>query len=328
MIDNHGRKIDYLRLAITDKCNLRCFYCMPEDGISFKPKKELLSYEEIIRLMHLLASEGISKIRITGGEPFLRKDIMYLLSTLSKIQGIDQIAITTNGTLTEPYLDELVQLGIRSFNLSLDSIDPTRFAAITRRDSFTSVWKCYQSMINRGLQVKINCVVMDGQNIEDIIPMVELGKTDPVAVRFIEEMPFNGAGKSSDELTWNYVKIIQHIQHHFGNIVRLKDPANSTSMNFQVPGFTGSFGVIPAYSRTFCGTCNRIRLTPDGTLKTCLYDQGVFNVRDLIRAGATDAELITAVQNAIGHRAKDGFEAEQNRDPYNFVSESMATIGG
>lgn len=328
MIDNHGRTIDYVRLAVTDKCNLRCFYCMPEEGIKFKPKKELLSYEEMLRLMTILAKQGISKVRITGGEPFLRKDIMFLLECLRNIEGIEKIAITTNGTLTATYLDQLEKLGITSFNLSLDSIDSKRFYAITRRDSFDTVWHCYQTMIDRNCTVKINCVVMDGQNIDDIIPMVELGRKDPVAVRFIEEMPFNGKGKTATELNWNYKKIINHIQDHFGNVVRLKDPANSTSMNFQVPGFTGTFGVIPAYSRTFCGTCNRIRITPEGMLKTCLYDQGVFNFRDLLRAGANDEELLTAILQAIGHRAKDGFEAEENRDPFNHISESMATIGG
>ncbi len=328
MIDNHGRKIDYVRLAVTDKCNLRCFYCMPVDGINFKPKKELLSYEEMIRLVKLLAAEGVSKIRITGGEPFLRKDIMFLLASLSKLEGIETIAITTNGTLTKPYLDDLIQLGINHFNLSIDSIDPKRFKAITRRDSFAQVWECYEAMIQKGLQVKVNCVVMQDQNIEDIIPMVDLGKNDPVSIRFIEEMPFNGQGKSTPKYEWNYIQIIKHIENHYGRIVRLNNPKNSTSINFQIPGFVGTFGVIPAYSRTFCGSCNRIRVTPEGILKTCLYDQGVFNIRHLMRAGASDEELITAVQSAVGHRAKNGFEAERLRDPGNLISESMASIGG
>lgn len=328
LIDSHGREIDYLRLAITDKCNLRCFYCMPEEGINFVKKAELLSYEEMIRLVSVLSNEGINKIRITGGEPFLRKNVMQFLKQLSEISAIQKIAITTNGTLTTRYLDELIDLGITSFNLSIDSIDKERFYKITRRDSFDTVWDCYREMLSRGLNLKLNCVVMENQNIEDINAMVQLGMNDNVSIRFIEEMPFNGAGSHYSTLKWNHTKILEHIKSNFGNVEKLKDPKNSTAFNYKVDGFKGSFGIIPAYTRSFCGTCNRLRLTPQGTIKTCLYDDGVFNLRDLMRAGATDKEIITAIKEAISHKAKDGFEAERNRKNLPSVSESMATIGG
>ncbi len=328
LIDKHGRTIDYVRIAVTDKCNLRCFYCMPEEGISFIKKEKLLSYEEIVRIMNLLATEGVNKIRITGGEPFLRKEVTGLLRSLSEIEGVDKIAITTNGTLTAPYLDELIDMGIHSYNLSIDSIDAARFNKITRRNYFDTIMKCYQEIVDRKLQLKLNCVVMKDQNIEDIIPMIELGKADKVGVRFIEEMPFNGAGNNYPQLEWNHQKILNHISAHYGNIIKLKDPQGSTSFNYQVSGYAGTFGIIPAYTRSFCGSCNRLRITPDGTIKTCLYDDGVFNIRDIIRAGATDAQLLETLKEAVGQKAKDGFEAEKNRLLNPIVSESMATIGG
>ena len=328
LIDGHGRIIDYVRLAVTDRCNLRCFYCMPEEGIDFVQRKELLSYEEIIRVVRLLSEEGVSKVRITGGEPFLRKDIMSLLRSISELPLIAKIAITTNGTLTEKHLDELVVLGIDSFNLSIDSIDAQRFQEITRRDSFETVWSCYKVMLAKGLELKLNCVVMANRNIADLIPMVELGRKAKVSIRFIEEMPFNGEGSHYQRLEWDYAKILSHLTEHFGEVEKLQDPQGSTSINYRVPDFQGSFGIIPAYTRSFCGSCNRLRLTPDGTIKTCLYDDGVFNIKNIIRAGATDDELMLAIKEAIAHKAKDGFIAEQSRNGKGFVSESMATIGG
>ncbi len=328
LVDNHGRHIDYVRIAVTDKCNLRCFYCMPEEGIDFVKRKELLTYEETLRLVDVLSANGVNKVRITGGEPFLRKGIMSFFTELASNDRLSKIAITTNGTLTEGHLDELIKLGITSFNLSIDSIDPKRFNDITRRDLFNTVWSCYEAMLKKGVDLKLNAVVMKGQNIDDLIPMVALGRDTPVSVRFIEEMPFNGGGDYTPELEWNYMKILEHISSAYPNINKLKDAKSSTSLNYQVEGYKGTFGIIPAYTRSFCGSCNRIRITPTGVLKTCLYDSGVFNVKDIIRAGATDQQLLEAIQNAISHRALDGFEAERNRTGFGPVGESMATIGG
>jgi len=302
---------------------------MPEDGIQFLKKDALLSYEELLRLMRLVAKEGISKIRITGGEPFLRKDLIVFLKQLSIIDGIEKIAITTNGTITLRFLDALLEMGIRSYNLSIDSIDKERFTTITRRDSFDEVWKCFEQMAaNKEIDLKLNCVVMADQNIEDIVPMVLLAKERNISVRFIEEMPFNGDGNFNKEEHWNYKKILNHIEKQLGPATKLEDPKNSTSLNYTMVGFAGRFGIIPAYTRSFCGSCNRLRLTPQGSIKTCLYDDGIFNIRDIMRAGATDEEIIAAVKEACNHRAKDGFEAEDKRKKNPQISESMATIGG
>ena len=322
LIDNHGRKINYLRLAVTDRCNLRCFYCMPEEGIDWLARKELMTYEEMLRICALLIKMGIEKIRITGGEPFVRKDIMPFLTELSKLSGLKELTLTTNGVLTAPVVPELKKLGIRSVNLSLDTIDRNRFFAITRRDELPQVLETMDQLLRHGIDVKLNAVVMEGKNTDDIIPLVDLTKDLPVSVRFIEEMPFNGTG-TYHPMNWDYVRILQTIKEQYPDIQKITDPQYSTSYNYHIPGHKGSVGIIAAYTRSFCGTCNRIRITPQGMLKTCLYDNGVLNIKDLVREGRSDQDVQTALLNAIGNRAKDGFEAEKNS-----VHESMAAIGG
>ncbi|MDH5475465.1 MAG: GTP 3',8-cyclase MoaA [Cyclobacteriaceae bacterium] len=327
LVDNHGRTINYLRLAVTDRCNLRCFYCMPENGIKYVDRKDLLSFEEMYRIINVLSNEGISKIRITGGEPFVRKGIMEFLEKVSKINKIEEINITTNGTFTEDKIAHLEDLGIKSINLSLDSLDKQRFFDITRRDVFDDVMATYAKLVSSSIQVKINMVVMDGRNIEDIQPMLELTKKDDVSVRFIEEMPFNGTSGQGNKTLWPMKKIVSTISEKY-QIEKLVDPPFSTSSNYRIAGYKGSFGIIAAYTRTFCGSCNRIRLTPQGTLKTCLYDNGVISVRDVLRSGATDLEVVNHFKDTLNKRVKDGFEAEKNRDLNSPISESMATIGG
>lgn len=328
LIDNHNRQINYVRLAVTDRCNLRCFYCMPEEGIEYVKRSELLSYEEMELLVRLLASQGINKVRITGGEPFLRKGMFEFLETLSNIEGLDSIHITTNGTLTSGKVQDLKRIGIKSINLSLDSIDPDRFYEITRRDEFQTVMNTLDELLAHDIPTKINCVVMEGKNIDDIIPMVELAKEKEISVRFIEEMPFNGSGDHPSTLFWTSAKTIEHIKTVYPEMTKMEDPKYSTSFNYSIPGFKGSVGFIAAYSRLFCGSCNRIRVTPQGLLKTCLYDSGIFNVRDIIRNGATEEQILEAIKAAIHNRAKDGFAAEASRGSQNKVTESMATIGG
>ena len=327
LFDNHGRKIDYLRLAVTDRCNLRCFYCMPEDGIDFVNRSSLMTYEEMIRVVSLFAGLGIKKVRITGGEPFVRKDLLLFMSELSRIPGVEDLHLTTNGTLISKVVDQLKDMGVSSVNLSIDSLNKERFTAITRRDTFDQVMESFDQLLAHNIPTKLNMVVMAGKNQEDIIEMIELTKDLDISVRFLEEMPFNGEGKRDDVQFWNADDILSFIKSRYPEIHKLEDPPHSTSKNYKVPRYQGSFGIIASYSRLFCGTCNRIRLTPTGVLKTCLYDNGVFNIRDLIRNGASDEILITTLKEALGNRAKDGFEAEKRRADH-LISESMATIGG
>ena len=328
LLDNHGRKINYLRLAVTDRCNLRCFYCMPEDGLNWLSRKELMTYEEMLQVCTLLVKMGIEKIRITGGEPFVRKDILQLLTALSQLDGLKELSLTTNGVLTAPHVAELKAIGIQSVNLSLDTLDANRFFAITRRDEFAAVMDTMQQLLKHNIEVKINTVVMAGKNTQDIVPLVKLTKDLPVSVRFIEEMPFNGDGHSYSGITWDYSRIFDEIRKDFPGIVKIPDPQFSTSYNYQIPGHAGSVGIIAAYSRTFCGTCNRIRITPQGVLKNCLYDDGVLNIKDLIRLGMSDIQLEQTLKDAFNVREKDGWEAERKRLENPNVHESMATIGG
>lgn len=320
--DNHNRAINYLRLAVTDRCNLRCFYCMPEHGIDWLSRADLMSYEEMMRICTLLVQNGISKIRITGGEPFVRKDIMALIAGLSALNGLNELTMTTNGVLTAPYIPELKKYGVRSVNLSIDTLDRNRFFAITRRDELPAVLHTLEQLLHHGIEVKLNAVVMDGRNTQDILPLVQLTKDLPVSVRFIEEMPFNGSGEMHPT-SWNHLRILQAIQHAHPTLHKVPDPAYSTSYNYHIPGHKGSIGIIAAYTRSFCGTCNRIRITPQGMLKTCLYDNGVLNIRDLLRSGRSDKEVMDSFLNALSHRAVDGRQAEKNA-----VHESMAAIGG
>ncbi|MCW9709168.1 GTP 3',8-cyclase MoaA [Fodinibius salsisoli] len=327
--DNHGRPITYLRLSVTDRCNLRCKYCMPASGINFLPRKELLSYEELERLISILTNLGISKIRITGGEPFVRKNLIDFFSVISKNDKLEKVALTTNGTLLAPYISRLEEMGITSINLSLDTIDPDRFKKITRRDQFDRVMDSFHLLNESAIPFKINTVVMEEHNIEDIIPLAELTKKYPISVRYIEEMPFNGSGGNGPALTWTYDKILSHLKSRYLNIKEIPAGPHSTSTNYQIPGYRGKIGIIAAFSRTFCGSCNRIRVDSKGTLKTCLYDNGVLNIKEVMRGGATDKEINQLFRHTFKNRAKNGFEAERRRTQnHNPIEESMALIGG
>jgi cyclic pyranopterin phosphate synthase len=301
---------------------------MPEEGIQYLPKKELLSFEEIYRLVSLLASMGITKVRLTGGEPFVRTDLMKLIRSIVEIPGIKDLHLTTNGVLTSTFIPELKKIGIASVNLSLDTLDRQRFKNITRRDEFEPVMKTLDLLLKNDIPVKINAVVMDGKNIDDIVPLIELTRNTKADVRFIEEMPFNGEGNHYPVLNWTYKKILSHIQEHYPSLHKIPDPDFSTSYNYTVPGYQGNIGVIAAFSRTFCGTCNRIRVTAQGVLKTCLYDEGVLDIKQLLRADKDDGAVKEKLYHAFRQRTKDGFEAEQKRNSKLPVHESMSTIGG
>ncbi|MBA9077173.1 GTP 3',8-cyclase MoaA [Rufibacter quisquiliarum] len=326
LFDSHHRKINYLRLAVTDRCNLRCFYCMPEQGNDWLSRRELMSYEEMLRVCSVLVQMGIEKIRITGGEPFVRKDMLQFLASLTALPHLQQVSITTNGVVTAPLVPELKKLGINSINLSLDTLDRDRFFAITRRDELPRVLETLEALLHHQLEVKINAVVMEGKNTQDILPLVELTKDLPVSVRFIEEMPFNGGGQAVPTLAWDHFRILEAIQERYPEVQKVPDPANSTAYHYHIPGHQGSIGIIAAYTRSFCGTCNRLRLTPQGDMKTCLYGGPVLNVRDLMRSGIPDNQLQEALQIAVSQKEKDGWEAEKAMSA--FPHASMATIGG
>ncbi|MBL0316437.1 MAG: GTP 3',8-cyclase MoaA [Flavobacteriales bacterium] len=326
LTDKFGRHIDYLRLAVTDRCNLRCKYCMPAEGLDWVSRESLLSYEEMLVLLDIFHELGVTKLRFTGGEPFLRKDFMKLVEAVAQRNWFSQIAITTNGTLTAPHVARLKDLGIHSVNLSLDTMNEIRFKKITRRDDFAAVMETFEALLQHNIKTKINAVILEDINEEDLIELTTLTRTHPVDVRFIEEMPFNGHG-SQKPLRWNHREIYAHIEKAFPSIHKLDDDPHSTSFNYQIEGHQGHVGIIPAYTRSFCGTCNRIRLTPAGVIKSCLYENAETNLMTLLRDGATKSTINQTIQKVVSHKAKDGFHAEATRSA-NPIHESMSTIGG
>lgn len=327
LIDNHGRQINYLRLAVTDRCNLRCNYCMPSEGIDFVQNDRLLSIPELKKVSEILVSQGIDKIRITGGEPFVRKDLMVLLRHLAQLEGLNDISVTTNATLIGPHIDELKQLGITNINVSLDSINRETFERITRRKQFDTVHDNLIRLITEGFNVRINFIVLEGQNEQDIIPILDVMKHHKVSVRFLEEMPFNGGSKNFNTIKWNYKAILEHIAGTFPNYQKLESPKESTSINYKIDGHVGTFGIIPSFSRTFCGSCNRLRITATGDVITCLYGKSKANLRDIIREESSEEKVKETILKTIGSRAKTGFEA-QNEHSNTVFDNSMTSIGG
>ena len=325
LFDNHGRELSYLRLAVTDRCNLRCTYCMPAEGINYLPERELLSWEEMFRLTRIMHEMGIKKVRITGGEPFVRNGLVDFLTDLAGLKDLE-ICLTTNGVFIGDYIETLQKLGVRHINLSLDSLNRDRFKEITRRDDFAKVYENLIRLIQAGFQVKINAVVMHGKNEEDIIELTEFARTHPVSVRFIEEMPFNGSGLVEEKLFWDHVRILERIRSQFPDLKARPFLFGETAKTYEIPGFQGNVGIIAAFSRTFCGTCNRIRLTAKGQVKTCLYDDGVFDLKAYLRGGVSDEEIKIQLMTLFKARSLDGFEAEKNRK--GVITESMTTIGG
>jgi cyclic pyranopterin phosphate synthase len=299
---------------------------MPAHGIDIVDRKELLSYKEMYRIVRVLSELGVRKVRLTGGEPFVRKDFIKLLESLSFNKNIEEINITTNGALISKYIDQLESMNIKTINLSIDSLKREKFAKITRRDVFENVYDTFELLDKSKLDLKLNAVIQSGFNTDEIYDFIELSKNKNIGVRFIEEMPFNGQGERVMDEVWNFKTIYEHIKKQYPNLEQLRSTKSSTSVNYRIPGYNGTFGIIPAFTRTICGDCNRIRITATGMFKNCLFDGGVFNVRDFIRNGASDDDLKTLFINTIHQKPENGFVAEGNRSQD--VSESMSTIGG
>lgn len=325
--DKQGRKINYLRLAVTDRCNLRCTYCMPAEGLDWLPRKELMTYEEMHRICALFVTMGVEKIRITGGEPLVRRGLVPFLHNLSGIDGLQELTLTTNGLLAGSFVSDFKAMGIKSVNLSLDTLDRDRFFRITRREGLGEVLATMDKLLENDIRIKINTVVMANQNIADILPLVRLTERLPVSVRFIEEMPFNG-GTHQVTLDWDHQRILAHIRAQFPTIQKIPDTPSSTAYNYHIPGHKGNIGIIAAYSRLFCGSCNRIRITSTGILRTCLYAAGSLNLKEAIREGCTDADLRGRIMDALLNRHKDGWEAQDTLVAQHREQESMAAIGG
>lgn len=324
LIDSLGRTIDYLRIGLIDRCNLRCSYCMPERGLNWIPSEQLLTDKEILRLLRITSRLGVTKVRFTGGEPMIRKDVMALFQAVSDEKLFREWSITTNGITTHRYLKDLQSLGLKSINLSLDTLDHQRFHQITRRDQLNDVLQTLHEALDLGIRVKVNMVVQKGINDQDITAMSRLAVQHPIDVRFIEEMPFNGGERKLD--AWCDASSILHaLRANYPDLTAVHASRGETAQRYTSPALKGTLGIIAAWSRSFCGTCNRLRITPDGKLKSCLYEAGGISLRDHMRQNMTDDQLAEVIQRAVQHKFADGHEAERVSGK---STDSMATIGG
>jgi len=325
MIDNYNRQMNYLRIAITDRCNLRCTYCMPQENMTFLPKDDLLTFEEMFSLVSTFHRLGVNKLRLTGGEPFMRKGFVLFLQKLRHSFPKMKLHITSNGTLIQPFLSELKPLDLNGINISLDSINTEKFYSITKRNQLPLVLDTIQKLLQLNIPVKINAVIQAGVNEDDILPLVDYFKDTSVHLRFIEFMPFNE--KENYTLEWTGSRIVSEVKSKYPSLFTVPSKRNSTSINYKLTETSlFEFGVINGASRTFCSTCNRIRLTSTGLLKTCLYANPSTDLKTLLRNGISEDELKTHIQKIVTHRFENGFEAQKSRE--NQLFESMSKIGG
>ena len=323
LIDNFSRRITYLRLSVTDRCDLRCRYCCPESGIPLVPHEQILTYEEFERLVGIFASLGVSKVRLTGGEPFARRGLLNFVTKLKEIKGIQHLFLTTNGVQAGKYLDTLIKAGVDGINLSLDTLDAARYKMITRRDRLPDVLRTLHGAIERNIPVKVNSVVTDDTRDEELVTLAGLSMDKPITVRFIEQMPFSGADRIVQH---DNGSLLDRLRALLPPMTEVKASTPSTSRIFTLPGYRGSVGIIEGNSRHFCKTCNKVRVTATGMLKTCLYDNGSLDLRQLLRNGSDDSEVAAEIIDCVQKSSADGHAAEAASRR---VSEpSMAGIGG
>ncbi|XP_049571730.1 molybdenum cofactor biosynthesis protein 1 isoform X2 [Orcinus orca] len=308
LTDSFGRRHSYLRISLTEKCNLRCQYCMPEEGVPLTPKADLLTTEEILTLARLFVKEGVDKIRLTGGEPLIRPDVVDIVAQLHQLEGLRTIGITTNGINLARLLPQLQEAGLSTINISLDTLVPAKFEFIVRRKGFRKVMEGIHKAIELGYSpVKVNCVVMRGLNEDELLDFVALTEGLPLDVRFIEYMPFDGN-------KWNFKKMVSYkemldtLRQQWPELEKLPEEESSTAKAFKIPGFRGRVSFITSMSEHFCGTCNRLRITADGNLKVCLFGNSEVSLRDHLRAGASEEELLRIIGAAVGRKKRQHAE--------------------
>ena len=303
MIDKYGRVIDYLRISVTDRCNLRCVYCMPEEGVQLIEHNEILTYDEILRICRIFAGLGVSKIKLTGGEPLVRKDLNLLVKDIKSIEGIDQVTLTTNGILLKEQIKGLAEAGIDAVNVSLDTLSKEQYACVTRRDKLNAALDgMYEALKYPSIRVKVNCVIMPGENDNEWIKLASLSKDNPIDVRFIEMMPI-GIGESNPKGTQEIV--YDKLAEAFGEAERLNGTfGNGPAVYVQFKNFAGRTGFISAISHEFCSDCNRIRLTADGFLKLCLQYSNGRDIKELIRSDMTDEEVSKVIRDTIYNKPR------------------------
>ncbi len=322
MTDGFGRKAEYLRISLTDRCNIRCGYCMPPGGVRSLSHDQILTLEETARIAHVMKTAGIRKVRLTGGEPLIRKNIGELLRMLGAMSFPDGVYITTNATLLRDKLDEIVEAGIAGINISLDTLRPETFCFLTGVDLLQEVIAAVDEAYKTGIRIKLNCVPIEGINDDELIDIAGYAKDRNIDVRFIELMPIgcavNYTGVPSS-------KILADLSNVYGKpIQRKEDAVSSPAVMYDLPGFTGGIGFISPMSAPFCSSCNRLRLTSEGFLKLCLEKPDGIDLKTLIRQGISDDELKTVIEKAVmqkraAHDLNRGSASEQRK---------MVQIGG
>ena len=323
--DTFGRVHDYLRISLTDHCNFRCAYCMPVEEMEWMPQSKLMSKEEILALAQVFVGLGVKKIRLTGGEPLARKEFPWILEHLAQL-GVE-LTLTTNGVLIHKHIEQLKAAGVRSVNVSCDTLNAEKFKKLTRRDQFDQVWENINLLLQEGFRVKVNAVALHGLIEEEICDFVQMTQNLPLHVRFIEFMPFQGNHWSSNQVV-TARELLELVKAKF-EVVKLEDKKHDTAKKYKVPGFEGTFAFITTMSEHFCGSCNRLRLTADGKIKNCLFGKEELDLLQALRNGEAIEPIIrqsvTRKHAALGGQFSPDYlqanpDAIQNR--------SMIKIGG
>lgn len=327
LIDRFGRRIDYLRISVTDRCNLRCVYCMPPEGITSKPHRDILSFEEIYKIVRAATRLGIEKVRITGGEPLVRKDLHLLIRELKGISGLRELALTTNGVYLKDCAYSLKEAGLDRVNISLDSLVPERFQRITRGGSVESVFQAIERCLSIGYSpLKINTVLLNGINTDELLNFARLTKTGPIHVRFIEHMPTDLNYHSYEDLFFSAIQA-KEIVSSLGKLNPVDSIESNTASVFKIDGFCGTIGFIAPISRSFCHSCNKLRLTSDGRLRSCLHSSRHVDLKAALEAGASEEEVAGLIREAVALKPESHNLSDRSisSDSDNF---SMCQIGG
>ncbi|KMT15599.1 hypothetical protein BVRB_3g059450 [Beta vulgaris subsp. vulgaris] len=323
--DSFGRLHTYLRISLSERCNLRCQYCMPADGVELTPSPDLLSKDEIVRLANLFVNCGVNKIRLTGGEPTIRRDLDEICLQLSEMKGLKTLAITTNGLTLARKLPKLKESGLTAVNISLDTLVPAKFEFMTRRRGHEKVIESINAAVELGYDpVKVNCVVMRGFNDDEICDFVELTREKPINIRFIEFMPFDGNVWNVKKLV-PYSEMMETVVKKYSDLERFKNDPFDTAKNFRIKGHRGTVSFITSMTEHFCASCNRLRILADGNLKVCLFGSAEVSLRDPMRSGADDSELMDIIGRAV--KKKKAAHAGMF-DIANTANRPMIRIGG
>jgi GTP 3',8-cyclase len=326
LLDGWGREIKSLRISVTDKCNFRCRYCMPAEGLQWLPREEILDYEEIARLVRVMSAMGVEEVRLTGGEPLARRNLPALVSLLAGMPGVNDLSLTTNGVLLDRYAAPLVDAGLKRLNVSLDSLSHVRFAEITRRDALDRVLAGLEEAERYPelRPIKVNCVAIRGFTEEEVPALAELARRKPYVVRFIEFMPLDAdeAWREDDVLTGGEIRAL--IEERWP-LVEIPAKASSTARRFRFADGAGEIGFVNPVSEPFCSSCDRIRLTADGQLRTCLFSRREWDLKTPLRDGSSDEEVEALIRWAVRHKE---LKHKINEPGFVRASRTMSQIGG